>query len=91
MKNPSPHELLVDYYTQFMDLYERFLTFAGLLLRLITTCLITTFNVQLWHKIVISDKRVENWLLMATPKYTVLLCMAYLLFVAVVPQVPQSY
>ena len=33
------------------------------------------------------DKRVENWLMMSSPMYTIYLCAAYLLFVAVGPKV----
>ena len=35
----------------------------------------------------ISDKRVADWPLMSTPMYTIYLCVAYLLFVALAPQV----
>lgn len=38
----------------------------------------------------IADKRVAEWPLMSSPKYTIYLCIAYLLFVAIGPQIMKT-
>ncbi|XP_063678574.1 very long chain fatty acid elongase 4-like [Bolinopsis microptera] len=39
------------------------------------------------HCLSFADKRVADWPLMSSPMYTIYLCVAYLVFVAVVPQI----
>ena len=49
------------------------------------TCITTTLRII--NNEYVSDKRVADWPLMSSPMYTIYLCVAYLVFVAVVPQV----